>query len=89
MPVANLLGQENQGFNIAMAGINGGRVNIGSAGIGSVNMWRILYNESIVEPVLYILHNNFKNITFRMHYIIFYMVVYFFLVVVYIYLYSL
>lgn len=28
MPVTNLIGQEGQGFNIAMSGINGGRVNI-------------------------------------------------------------
>lgn len=29
MPVANRLGEEGQGFNIAMKGLNGGRINIG------------------------------------------------------------
>ena len=30
VPVSNLLGKEGEGFNIAMKGLNGGRVNIGS-----------------------------------------------------------
>lgn len=29
VPVSNLLGEEGQGFNIAMKGLNGGRINIG------------------------------------------------------------
>lgn len=29
VPVANRLGEEGQGFNIAMKGLNGGRINIG------------------------------------------------------------
>ena len=29
VPVANIIGVEGQGFNIAMAGLNGGRINIG------------------------------------------------------------
>ena len=29
VPVANIIGLEGQGFNIAMAGLNGGRINIG------------------------------------------------------------
>jgi len=29
VPVGNRLGAEGQGFNIAMKGLNGGRVNIG------------------------------------------------------------
>jgi alkylation response protein AidB-like acyl-CoA dehydrogenase len=29
VPVANLLGQEGQGFTIAMKGLNGGRLNVG------------------------------------------------------------
>lgn len=33
VPVANLLGASGQGFNIAMKGLNGGRVNIGNAKI--------------------------------------------------------
>ena len=30
VPVANIIGVEGQGFNIAMAGLNGGRINIGN-----------------------------------------------------------
>lgn len=29
VPVTNRLGEEGQGFNIAMRGLNGGRINIG------------------------------------------------------------
>ena len=31
VPVANVIGVEGQGFNIAMAGLNGGRINIGES----------------------------------------------------------
>jgi alkylation response protein AidB-like acyl-CoA dehydrogenase len=34
VPVANLVGEEGQGFRIAMAGLDGGRVNIGSCSLG-------------------------------------------------------
>ena len=29
IPTSNIIGSEGQGFNIAMAGLNGGRINIG------------------------------------------------------------
>ena len=29
IPACNIIGSEGQGFNIAMAGLNGGRINIG------------------------------------------------------------
>jgi len=35
VPVANLIGGEGQGFNIAMAGLNGGRINIASTSLGA------------------------------------------------------
>uniref|UniRef100_A0A914VR89 Isobutyryl-CoA dehydrogenase, mitochondrial n=1 Tax=Plectus sambesii TaxID=2011161 RepID=A0A914VR89_9BILA len=35
VPISNRLGGENEGFNIAMAGINGGRVNIASCSLGA------------------------------------------------------
>ena len=35
VPVENLLGQEGQGFNIAMKGLNGGRINIASTSLGA------------------------------------------------------
>lgn len=34
VPVANLVGSEGQGFRIAMAGLDGGRVNIGASSLG-------------------------------------------------------
>jgi alkylation response protein AidB-like acyl-CoA dehydrogenase len=34
VPVANLIGQEGQGFRIAMAGLDGGRLNIAACSIG-------------------------------------------------------
>jgi len=34
VPVANLLGQEGDGFGIAMSGLNGGRINMGACSLG-------------------------------------------------------
>ena len=34
VPVANLVGEEGQGFSIAMAGLDGGRLNIGACSLG-------------------------------------------------------
>lgn len=34
VPAANLLGQEGQGFSIAMTGLDGGRINIGACSLG-------------------------------------------------------
>ncbi len=34
VPVANLIGKEGQGFRIAMAGLDGGRLNIGACSLG-------------------------------------------------------
>jgi len=34
VPIANLVGSEGQGFRIAMAGLDGGRVNIGASSLG-------------------------------------------------------
>ena len=35
VPVSNLVGQEGQGFSIAMNGLNGGRINIASTSLGA------------------------------------------------------
>jgi alkylation response protein AidB-like acyl-CoA dehydrogenase len=35
VPAANLIGQEGEGFKIAMAGLDGGRINIGACSIGA------------------------------------------------------
>ncbi|MEO1038037.1 MAG: isobutyryl-CoA dehydrogenase [Pseudomonadota bacterium] len=37
IPVANRLGEEGQGFNIAMKGLNGGRINIGACSLGGAS----------------------------------------------------
>ncbi|XP_026154908.1 isobutyryl-CoA dehydrogenase, mitochondrial [Mastacembelus armatus] len=37
VPVTNLLGEEGQGFNIAMKGLNGGRINIASCSLGAAH----------------------------------------------------
>ncbi|KAJ8366904.1 hypothetical protein AAFF_G00336880 [Aldrovandia affinis] len=37
VPVTNRLGQEGQGFNIAMKGLNGGRINIASCSLGAAH----------------------------------------------------
>lgn len=36
VPVTNRLGTEGQGFNIAMKGLNGGRINIGELSEGKL-----------------------------------------------------
>ena len=33
VPAENVIGTEGQGFNIAMSGLNGGRINIGKASL--------------------------------------------------------
>ena len=35
VPVENIIGVEGQGFNIAMSGLNGGRINIASTSLGA------------------------------------------------------
>ncbi|XP_053729151.1 isobutyryl-CoA dehydrogenase, mitochondrial [Synchiropus splendidus] len=37
IPVTNRLGEEGQGFNIAMKGLNGGRINIASCSLGAAH----------------------------------------------------
>ncbi|XP_072557227.1 isobutyryl-CoA dehydrogenase, mitochondrial isoform X1 [Paramormyrops kingsleyae] len=37
VPAANRLGQEGEGFNIAMKGLNGGRINIASCSLGAAH----------------------------------------------------
>ncbi|XP_008307687.1 isobutyryl-CoA dehydrogenase, mitochondrial [Cynoglossus semilaevis] len=37
VPVENLLGEEGQGFSIAMKGLNGGRINIASCSLGAAH----------------------------------------------------
>ncbi|PCJ71481.1 MAG: acyl-CoA dehydrogenase [Rhodobiaceae bacterium] len=38
VPVANLIGEEGQGFKIAMSGLDGGRLNIGACSLGTAQV---------------------------------------------------
>ena len=38
VPVANRLGPEGRGFKIAMAGLDGGRINIGACSLGGARL---------------------------------------------------
>lgn len=46
VPVANRLGEEGQGFNIAMKGLNGGRINIGEWGDSQKHAINLLLNNN-------------------------------------------
>jgi alkylation response protein AidB-like acyl-CoA dehydrogenase len=41
VPVANRLGAEGEGFRIAMAALDGGRLNIGACSLGGARAWQL------------------------------------------------
>ncbi|KAL7831702.1 hypothetical protein AOLI_G00292500 [Acnodon oligacanthus] len=47
VPVTNRLGSEGQGFNIAMKGLNGGRINIASCSLGAAHASVLLARDHI------------------------------------------
>ncbi|KAG8141528.1 putative Isobutyryl-CoA dehydrogenaseserine-threonine protein, partial [Naja naja] len=47
VPVANRLGEEGHGFNIAMQGLNGGRINIASCSLGAAHASVLLAREHL------------------------------------------
>uniref|UniRef100_A0A8C6SRH0 Isobutyryl-CoA dehydrogenase, mitochondrial n=1 Tax=Neogobius melanostomus TaxID=47308 RepID=A0A8C6SRH0_9GOBI len=47
VPVSNRLGEEGQGFNIAMKGLNGGRINIASCSLGAAHASLLLSREHL------------------------------------------
>ncbi|KAM6334300.1 isobutyryl-CoA dehydrogenase, mitochondrial isoform 1-T1 [Alca torda] len=47
VPVGNRLGAEGQGFNIAMKGLNGGRINIASCSLGAAHASVLLAQEHL------------------------------------------
>ncbi|XP_062510307.1 isobutyryl-CoA dehydrogenase, mitochondrial-like isoform X2 [Corticium candelabrum] len=51
VPVSNRLGQEGKGFNIAMKGLNGGRINIASCSLGAAQASLQQTREHLVERV--------------------------------------
>lgn len=48
VPVSNLLGKEGQGFNIAMKGLNGGRINIASCSLGAAHASLLLARDHLL-----------------------------------------
>lgn len=48
VPVSNRLGEEGQGFNIAMKGLNGGRINIASCSLGAAHASLLLAREHLL-----------------------------------------
>lgn len=67
VPVANRLGQEGQGFGIAMRGLNGGRINIASCSLGAAHVSVLLTRDHMVvrkqfgEPLA-----NYQYLQFRL-----------------------
>lgn len=49
VPVTNLIGQEGQGFNIAMSALNGGRINIAACSLGGAKMCLSLARDHMLE----------------------------------------
>ncbi|KAK7905184.1 hypothetical protein WMY93_017791 [Mugilogobius chulae] len=47
VPVSNRLGEEGQGFNIAMKGLNGGRINIASCSLGAAHASLLLARDHL------------------------------------------
>merc|ERR1711936_1316423 len=66
VPVENVIGVEGQGFNIAMAGLNGGRINIASTSLGaaqhSLNLAadHLKVRNQFGQPLADTQHNQFK-----------------------------
>lgn len=66
VPQTNLLGNEGQGFTIAMKGLNGGRINIASCSLGaaqaSVELARdhLSVRKQFGQPLIEFQHNQFK-----------------------------
>ncbi|XP_074535783.1 isobutyryl-CoA dehydrogenase, mitochondrial [Halichoeres trimaculatus] len=48
VPVANRLGEEGQGFSIAMKGLNGGRINIASCSLGAAHASVLLAKDHLL-----------------------------------------
>ncbi|XP_076031544.1 isobutyryl-CoA dehydrogenase, mitochondrial-like [Oratosquilla oratoria] len=66
VPVANLIGEEGQGFNIAMKGLNGGRINIASCSLGGAQASLeaatsyLKVRKQFGKPLANFQHNQFK-----------------------------
>jgi len=66
VPLENVIGVEGQGFNIAMAGLNGGRINIASTSLGAAQHSLMIAAEHLKvrkqfgRPLADTQHNQFK-----------------------------
>ena len=66
VPVENLIGVEGQGFNIAMSGLNGGRINIASTSLGAAQASLDLVKDHLKvrkqfgQPLANFQHNQFN-----------------------------
>ena len=76
VPVDNIIGVEGQGFNIAMSGLNGGRINISATSLGAaqaslslaIDHAKVLRKSIIstnMETILYHLRIIFKDNVFN------------------------
>jgi len=66
VPLENVIGTEGQGFNIAMAGLNGGRINIASTSLGAaqhsldIAAEHLKVRKQFGRPLSETQHNQFK-----------------------------
>jgi len=66
VPIENVIGVEGQGFNIAMAGLNGGRINIASTSLGAaqhsleIAAEHLKVRKQFGRPLSETQHNQFK-----------------------------
>lgn len=66
VPVENVIGKEGQGFNIAMSGLNGGRINIASTSLGAAQAGleaardHITVRKQFGQPLADFQHNQFQ-----------------------------
>jgi len=66
VPVENVIGKEGQGFNIAMSGLNGGRINIASTSLGAAQASleaardHITVRKQFGQPLADFQHNQFQ-----------------------------
>jgi hypothetical protein len=61
VPVTNRLGAEGQGFSIAMAGLDGGRLSIAACSLGAAQVLSSLMQASIIHLCMYFFVGVFRN----------------------------
>ncbi|KAF6022473.1 ACAD8 [Bugula neritina] len=67
VPVSNLIGKEGQGFNIAMDGLNGGRINIASCSLGAAHRSIELARDHVlVRKQFNRTLDSFQNVQFKL-----------------------